>query len=146
MAAVAAAAILTVLGVTGTIGRLTLGFIGERRGNVNTALISCILMGLCFVLLMFGWGIWTLYTFAVIFGYLTSIGLLLVPILADHFGLKSLGVISGAVFCMSNIGAATGPPAAGGIFDITGNYQLAFVSCIIAGLVAGLFIWLVKLK
>ena len=146
MAAVAAAVVLTLIGVTGTIGRITLGFIGERLGNLKTALISCILMGLCFILLLSGRGIWTLYTFAVLFGYLTSIGLLLVPILADYFGLKSLGVIAGAVFCLSNVGAAIGPPAAGGIFDITGSYQLAFISCIIAGLVAGVIIWLVKLK
>lgn len=145
MAAVAAATILTVIGVTGTIGRLTLGFIGEKRGNVNTALISCILMGLSFLILIFSHQTETLFAFALIFGYLTAIGLLLVPILADYFGLKSLGVISGAVFCLSNIGAAIGPPAAGGIFDITGGYQLAFISCTIAGLVAGLIIWLVKL-
>jgi MFS transporter, OFA family, oxalate/formate antiporter len=144
ISAVAAATILTVIGVTGTIGRLTLGIVGEKRGNLNTAFISCLLMGLCFVILILGRGTWPLYLFAVIFGYLTAVGLLLVPILAEYFGLKSLGIISGAVFCCSNIGAAIGPPAAGGIFDITGSYQLAFISSVIAGLVAGLILWILK--
>ena len=144
--AVAAATILTVIGITGTIGRLTLGIVGEKQGNLNTAFISCLLMGLCFVILILGRGTWPLYLFAVIFGYLTAIGLLLVPILADYFGLKSLGIISGAVFCCSNVGAAIGPPAAGGSFDITGSYQLAFISSVIAGLAAGLILWFLKLS
>ncbi len=62
-----------------------------------------------------------------------------------YSSLKSLGVISGTIFCISNIGAAIGPPAAGGIFDITGSYQLAFISSLVAGLAASLFIWLARL-
>ncbi len=68
------------------------------------------------------------YLFAAVFGfayggYQPAISL----VVADLFGLRSLGVILGAVVFFITIGASFGPALAGKIFDITGSYQLAFL-------------------
>ena len=49
MTAVAAATILTVIGVTGTAGRLTLGYVADKFGNMFTTYLSCFIVGLCYI-------------------------------------------------------------------------------------------------
>ena len=52
----------------------------------------------------------------------------MIPLLvAELFGLSSLGVILGIVIFVITIGEAIGPVMAGHIFDITGSYQLGFL-------------------
>jgi MFS family permease len=140
MSAVSAATILTVIGVTGTAGRLTLGYIADRFGNMFTTYLSCFIVCLCYIGLIFTGGIWTLYLFAVIFGYVVAFGLLLVPIMAEYFGLKEVGVLSGFGLFTYYVGAALGPELAGGIFDATGTYHLAFIGCAIAAFFTALLI------
>ena len=78
-----------------------------------------------------------LYLFAVIFGFAYGgYGPLISLMVADLFGLNSLGVILGVVTCFITIAGAMGPPLAGSIFDITGNYQLAFLVCVAISLIA----------
>ena len=75
-----------------------------------------------------------LYVFAVFFGLAfggtISVFALMAPVL---FGLKYLGTIIAATFLLATIGGATGPPLAGFIFDTTGNYNLAFLICVMLG-------------
>ena len=68
-----------------------------------------------------------LWTYAVFFGigvgsWLPTMSMLV----SSTFGVASYGVIFGAVSMALSIGAATGPLAAGYIYDQTGNYQPAF--------------------
>jgi MFS family permease len=69
-----------------------------------------------------------LYLFAGVFGFAYG-GLVTVesPIIAEQFGLSSHGVIFGMIHSISTTGGAFGPVLAGRIFDISGNYQLAFL-------------------
>ncbi len=144
MTAVAAAAVLTIIGIIGTAGRVVLGFIGDKLGNRRTLYISYTLIGLSFLGLAFSHTVGMLYIFAVIFGALFGVGVLLVPIIAEYFGFSGLGLISGVVVFSNSFGGAIGPPVAGGIFDTTGSYTIAFFSCAIIGVAAGVFIWLLK--
>jgi len=82
-----------------------------------------------------------LYVFGVIYGALSGVGILLAPIIAEYFGYKALGAIVGAVVFANNLGSAISPTLAGKIFDITGSYQLAFLSCGIFGIVAAVILW-----
>jgi len=74
--------------------------------------------------------VWMLYLFGVAFGFASN-GLiaLMPPMIAELFGLGSLGVLLGIVNAGGAIGEATGPVLTGGIFDITGSYQWAFLIC-----------------
>ncbi len=89
--------------------------------------------------------VWLFYLFAAIFGcayggYQPLISLLV----ADSFGLNSLGVILGAVTGPIMVGAAVGPILAGAIFDVTGIYQLAFTLCAALSVVAIILASLLK--
>jgi MFS family permease len=144
MSTITAATILTTIGLVGTVGRISQGFISDRLGNKNTVFASYALMGLAYVGLAVVHFVWMLYIFAVIFGFLFGIGILLIPMVAEYFGFKELGFISGVLIFSNNLGGAIGPPLAGGIFDALGNYNLAFILCAAAGLVAGLIVLLLK--
>ncbi|GAH33971.1 unnamed protein product, partial [marine sediment metagenome] len=75
-----------------------------------------------------------LYLFAVIFGFgYGGLAALMSPVPAELFGLRSLGTIVGAVMCSFTIGGAIGPVLAGSIFDMTGSYNSAFLTCVAVG-------------
>jgi len=142
MSPISAATVLMIIGITGTIGRFTLGYVADRFGNMVTTYTSCGIIGLCYIGLMFSTGLSALYLFAVIFGYVVAFGLLLIPIMAEYFGLMEVGIISGFGIFTYYVGGALGPLTAGGIFDAAGSYHWAFAACAAAGLIGALLIWL----
>jgi MFS transporter, OFA family, oxalate/formate antiporter len=144
MSAVEAATIMTTIGLVGIPGRIGLGYISDKLTNRVTAGISFTVIGLSFVGLALVHSVWMLYVFAVIFGLLFGIGVLLVPVVAEYFGFKELGLITGIVIFASSLGGAISPPLAGFIYDKLGNYTLAFVICAVAGITGGLTVWLLK--
>jgi MFS family permease len=142
--AVKAAGILSIVGILGTFGRIALGFVGDKLGNRPTSYFSYGMMALAFFSLAFIPNSGMLYTFAVIFGCLFGIGVLMVPMITEYFGFQQLGIISGTIVFANSFGGAIGPPLAGGIFDITGSYKIAFLVCGIIALAAGLTVYLIK--
>jgi len=144
LSAVTAATVLSTIGIIGTFGRVAIGFIGDKLGNSRTVAISYTLMGLGLLGLAFWHTTGMLYIFAVIFGFLYGIGVLLIPLVTEYFGFKALGIISGVLVFSNNLGGAGGPPFTGAIFDSTGSYFSAFLICGILGLAAGFIIFLLK--
>jgi len=132
ISAIAAASIVSTIGGSSVIGRLSIGFISDKVGG-RLALSGCLILAtLALMLLLFAKDIWVFYVFAIIFG-VSSGGIIplatIIP--AELFGLRSLGIILGALMLLASVGGAIGPPLAGYIFDVTGNYGLAFVTCMI---------------
>ncbi len=144
LTAVVASTLLTVIGIIGIFSRIGQGIAGDRFGNRQTVLVSYILMGLGYAGLTVSQTTGMIYAFAVIYGSLYGAGILLIPLVAEYFGYKNLGMISGALIFSNSIGGALGPLLAGGIFDATGSYQWAFALCAAGGVAAGVIIWLVK--
>jgi MFS family permease len=69
-----------------------------------------------------------LYLFTIVYGFahggffaLTS------PLVAELFGTKSHGVIFGIVLFFGTLGGAIGPTVTGRLFDVMGDYQIAFL-------------------
>jgi len=125
-----AAYILAIIGGLSVAGRIVMGNAGDRIGN-KIALTSCFsLMLVALLWLLAAEELWKFYLFATIFGFAYG-GLvaLLSPILAELFGLSSLGAILGVVTFSWSIGEAVGPALAGRLFDVTGSYELAFWAC-----------------
>lgn len=126
--AMTAAGLVSLIALGGIFGKLVLGVIVGWTG-ARKAICGClIVLTLPQLLLIFGSGTWTLYVFALIFGFaygglvtLTNVGT------AEFFGVKSIGTILAVYFYVTSLGALIGPPIFGFIFDITGGYQLAFV-------------------
>jgi len=140
MTAVAAATVLTVIGITGIPGRVALGLVGDRLGNRNTIYAAFAIVAAAFVGLTLSGSTGTLYGFAVVFGALSGTGILLIPFIAEYFGPQELGVISGTIVFSNSLGGAISPPLAGAIFDATGSYEWAFILCAILGFLAFLII------
>ncbi|MFC1995367.1 MFS transporter, partial [Chloroflexota bacterium] len=129
IAATAAANILPIIGAFGIFGRFATGVVSDRIGNKPSLVISFTLMSVALILLTFTTDLIMLYLFAAIFGI--SFGALMVlmsPITAELFGLRSLGLILGVLIFIADIGDASSPIVVGRIFDVTGSYNLAFIT------------------
>ena len=137
MAKEAAASILSIIAAVSLIGRLSMGFISDKVGS-RMVLIACtILTVLAMIWLLFVNEAWMFYVFAVLFGLAYGGIVPLETVLpAELFGFSSLGVILAFVTLLGIFGASVGPFAAGNIFDVTGNYTLAFLTCVILGAIA----------
>lgn len=144
MSAVAAAGIMTIMGLIGIPGRIGIGYFGDRINIKSTFVISYALLTVGFLGLIFSGTIMSLQIFALIFGVFSGLGIMLAPFLAELFGLRALGAITGAITCANSIGSAIGPTLAGGIFDASRSYNLAFVLCAVLGTACTIIVCLVK--
>jgi MFS family permease len=133
--AITAANILAINGGIGIIGNFVLGgFVGDRIGNRKAFMTGVFIMAASLFWLVFAREIWMLYLFAMAFGIaLGGTGTSESPLIARLFGLSSHGLIYGVAALSWTAGSAAGPIVTGYMFDIIGNYQLAFmVSAVIA--------------
>lgn len=132
-----AANILAIIGGVSVTGRIIMGSVGDRIGSKPAITICFIMMLVALLWLLATKELWMFYLFAVIFGFAYGgWAALLSLIVAELFGLSSLGVILGAVISVMAVGEAAGPALAGGIFDITNSYQLAFLICAALSIIA----------
>jgi len=121
MSALAAAALLIIIGLVGILGRAGLGFVGDKLHNNVTLAVGYVLVAVVFLAIAASDTIHMLYVYANVYGLFSGVGLLLASINAEHFGLRSLGAITGAIIFGNNIGGALGPFLAGRTYDTTGN-------------------------
>jgi len=120
--------ILAVIGGLSTGGRVIMGIAGDRIGNKLAFIMSFGLMSAALFWLLAAKELWMLYLFAVLFSFgYGGIAVLISPVVAEQFGLNSLGTILGIIFFICAIGETIGPVVAGYIFDMTGSYQLGFL-------------------
>jgi MFS family permease len=145
---ISAASILSVIGAASIFGRLIIGRLGDRvRGKpLLIAILLALLTSLTW--LTFTHELWALICIGVIFGLGYGGSSTLQSLLTvEMFGLSSLGVLLGNFIFSICIGGSIGPVLTGVLFDVTGNYQMAFSIGVIAAL-AGLVIslWLTPPK
>jgi len=127
-----AASILSISAGVGIFGRLSIGFISDRIGSRVTLSACLSLATLGIVWLLFANEIWMFYLYAVLQGLSFASVVTLLPVLtAEFFGVKSLGLMIGALTLVGIVGEALGPIITGRIFDVTGSYQLAFLICLV---------------
>ena len=140
-----AASIVSIYGIFQIAGMNVSGYIADKHGNKTVCFISFILMTISFIwLLLLARDALTFYVFAAMMGFAGgSLQIIFAPIIAEIFGLKSQGVILGAVSFVASFGAASGSVIPGFIFDVNHSYTLAFIICAIlaaAAVVATSFI------
>jgi MFS family permease len=135
--ATTAAGVLSTIAGASMVGRLLIGITADRAG-IRACMIFCFtLLILAFLWLRAAKELWMLYLFAGVYGighggHFTLIS----PLVAEHFGIRSHGVLFGIVLFAGNVGGAVGPVLAGYLFDITGSYSSTFWLCAVAGLTA----------
>jgi len=132
---IVAASIIAIIGGVNTAGRIGIGSAGDIIGNKRCLIISFILLVAALLWVMGAKEVWMFYLFAVIFGFgYGGLAALMSLVPAELFGLRSLGTIVGTVMCSFTIGGAIGPVLAGRIFDMTGSYNPAFLTCAAVGI------------
>jgi MFS family permease len=146
LSAIAAASILTTIGIAGTVGRISLGVAGDRFSNKTAIFASFALLALAFFGLFISASVPALYIFALIYGCVSGFGILLTPLVAERFGLSALGAVTGAIVFANSAGGAIGPTLAGYIFDTTGSYHLAFLICVILAFFGSIIFWVIEKK
>ena len=125
-----AANILAIIAGMSIVGKIALGSIADRIGNKLALILSFALFSVGLLLLIPAKTLWMLYLFAALFGLGWGGGPLITPLLSELFGQGALGAIMGVVGFSTDFGGTFGPVSAGGIFDLVGGYQPAFLTCI----------------
>jgi len=108
------------------IGRLGMGWWGDRRSRHWVLALSLLLTGFgiaCFAMV----GVRTLWLVPFLIAYAIGYGgtMALRPaMIREYFGRLHFGGIFGLVLGISMLGGVIGAPLAGRVFDVTGGYQL----------------------
>jgi predicted MFS family arabinose efflux permease len=120
--------VLSFIGGFGIIGRIGMGSIAEKISPKLSLGIIALVMGLMMLWLIWSGKLWMFYLFGIIYGFFYGgITPLLIMAIAEFFGLRYLGALSGTTAIAVAVGAVAGPIIAGHIFDITQSYNLAFL-------------------
>lgn len=128
MTTVKAATILSLIGASSIVGRLSLGMLLDKLGGKASLVLCLIPLTLSLGSLLLINDPVNLYFFAVIYGIAHG-GLFTVvsPTVAEYFGMKAHGAIFGVILFFGTLGGATGPLLAGALFDLMGSYQIVFL-------------------
>jgi MFS family permease len=144
ISAVSAASILSVINVASIVGAFGTGNFSDRIGSRLSMVIALAIISTAALLLLEANELRTFYLFAILFGIgFGGTATLRSTMIAESFGLRSHGVITGALYFVSSIGGTISPLVAGYIFDVSGQYQSAFLVIVglsVVGLVLALLL------
>jgi len=140
-----AAVVLSLIGMASIPGRLIMGIVSDRRGRKLAVSTCTLLLAGAIVWLVWAQDLWSLYLFALVFGFSHSgFGSSGAALISDTFGLGKIGAIFGLLEIGFGIGAAVGPAIGGIIFDINQSYSIAFLLGAVAMLIATLLVALIR--
>ncbi|MEL6983577.1 MAG: MFS transporter, partial [Actinomycetota bacterium] len=124
---IAAATVISSIGIGGLCGRLLVGWLSDRTDRRQAIVLALGLEVAAFAALASAQGLALLYPAAVAFGFGYGGSVAVFPALvADYFGRTNAGAIVGRMFALAGSTAAIGPYVAALIFDGTGSYRAAF--------------------
>ena len=140
-----AAVMLSLIGAANIPGRLVVGKISDTLDRKALGVACALVQTGTLLWLMWANGLWMLYTFAIVYGFLWGgSGAVITALIGDVFGTRSLGAIMGMMSAGWALGAAVGPAVGGYIFDASGNYFTAFATGAAAVLISALLVALIK--
>ncbi len=127
------------------VGRLTFGVLADRFSKRRIISSTLILQALAVLCLFRIESFWALPGFVILFGMGLGGGAVLIPLLVGEcFGLRAFGKVLGVVTISATLGAATGPVVTGRIFDVTGNYKLAFILHVVSFTASAVALYFVR--
>jgi len=140
-----AASVLSLFGLTYAFGSLG-SLISDRIGREVTIILATIIGISGMIVLMFIQDAsqpWMLYYFSISLGVSNGLcGPTIAAAVTDIFQGPRVGSIVGAVWFAFAVGGTIGPWLGGWLFEMTGNYFLAFMVATVLFAVAGAAIWL----
>ena len=137
VAAMAAATVLGVSGLSSIAGRIACGLIADRFGAKPTLVLGLALQAAMVFAYLFTRDAAGFYAAAVVFGVAYGgVMPLYALVTREYFGEKVMGTAYGAVFLISTLGMGLGSFAGGWIHDILGTYGWLFISSAAIGVMA----------
>lgn len=135
-----AGAVCTGLIGAGTIlGRIFSGFLSKQLRESRIIFASFVVQGLATIAFILTVNTWIVFVLSLMFGigyggYVPQYAILT----RESFGMRSFGLVYGAVSSGLGVGALVGPPILGGyLFSVTGSYFFSFVLSGVFSVVAG---------
>ena len=124
-----AAAVLSTIGGVSMLGRIVMGTAIDRISGKRALVLSLTLLIISLVWLQVSTGACMLFVFAVLYGFAHgALFTVMSPTVAEYFGTASHGLIFGMVLFSGTLGGSLGPLIAGHIFDLSGDYRMAFIT------------------
>jgi MFS family permease len=132
---VAAAGLVSALGISSVVGRLALGAVARSVGTLPLYKACHVVIALSPLLWLSASGYGGLMAFAVVLGVSYGGYIALIPVvLGDHFGLPRLGKVLGLLYTAVGIGSAVGPATVGYLIQTTHGYTPALLTLVLLGL------------
>jgi len=124
MSRTAAGLVVAGIPLTSIVGRIGLGWLGDRYDKRRIMFFSFLMIGVGMLTFCFPQQPWMIFIFLLFFppGFGGSM-VLRGAILQEYFGRDLFGRMLGIIMGSASIGGVIGPTLAGFVFDTTGNYQ-----------------------
>ena len=121
------------------------GFISDRWSRTKTSSLS-MLFGLAAAatILLGPSGLFTGFAFACFFAIAQACNSVTWALVGQFFGRKNFGTLRGGVTLVQSLMSTAGPLGAGIVFDVTGNYNLAFTAIAVIYMAATIVFWTLK--
>jgi MFS family permease len=140
-----ASSIMSVFQGASALGAFASGRTNDVIGGRTSMIIYSAILAFSMALLLFADSGWLFYLVAILSGIgIGGVLTLRSTLVAELYGLRSHGEISGAIMCISSIGCAVGPLAAGYAFDVYGKYLAAFIITLALCLIQLALAWYLK--
>lgn len=113
----------------GIASRLVSGWISDRIGGLRTLWLGSLLQGVALILFLNSSGLVSLYVVSALFGLFQG-GIIpaYALIVREYFPAAQAGTRTGTVLMATLLGMALGGWAGGALYDLTGDYDAAFVN------------------
>jgi MFS family permease len=139
-----AATMLALLGGVSVLGRLALGYFGEKIGTIGSLRSMFLLQVLAMLWLIVSKEPWMFWTFSFLFGFSYGGLASMFPLVtSEYFGVLAMGSIFGLILLGATLGGVVGPWLAGYLFDLASQYFYGFLAGVISmgmGLILTLYL------
>ena len=127
VAPLAAATLVSALGLFALLGRLAMGALSDRAGRRTTLAAGLAVQIVAFAALASAQSAGSLFAAAALFGFsYGGVSVMFPALVADFFGREHAGSLVGLLFATAGGACALGPLGAGLLFDRLGDYSLAW--------------------
>ncbi|XP_078573548.1 monocarboxylate transporter 12-like [Branchiostoma floridae x Branchiostoma japonicum] len=126
-----AAFLISILSVGDIIGRVVIGMVPEfpKYGKLHKYVMTASMLGVCSLLCPLAVTYTAMLVHSVVYGFVNG---LIIPltfaVAADLVGTERLASAIGLLMMAEGISASAGPPVAGALHDLTGNYNMSFLA------------------
>ncbi|MCI8639339.1 MAG: MFS transporter [Coprococcus sp.] len=126
-----AASVISISSLGGVFGKILLGWLHDKIGNLRSASIAFLAFAFAFIFALMGASNSDmLYVYIILYSFAAGVGTVSAPLLISAtFGTKNFNIMRGITQTPLQAGMSLGGLMVSGIFDITGAYSFGWIAC-----------------